>query len=161
MQAKNFLHSPDWTTSQPTLSLGQTQLFTPKQDTHLPHPRILTLQTKTKPQTPGAYINTTVSSPGDLPPFPSRYHSCTLSCKHKSIMRLSTGDVVAQRVACLPSVHNPRCLLHLHNCVWWFMRLIPTLSGQTWDDQEFIKVFLSSLSYLKQPGIHETVSINF
>ena len=39
--------------------------------------------------------------------------------------------------------------------VQWCMSLIPALSGQTWDDQEFIKVFLRYLSNLRQSGIHE------
>lgn len=44
-----------------------------KQDTHSLHPKILTLQTKTKPQTPGVYSNTMVTPREDLPPFPSRH----------------------------------------------------------------------------------------
>lgn len=34
MQANNFLPSPDCITTQPTLSLGQTQLLTPNQDSY-------------------------------------------------------------------------------------------------------------------------------
>lgn len=88
-----------------------------KLSTHLAHPRILILQTKTKPQTPhlskmppvspigvpGTCSNTRVTPP-------LKVHSYFLqgifNYKHKS-MRFLTGDVVvAQLVESLPSMHK-------------------------------------------------------
>lgn len=88
-----------------------------KLSTHLAHPRILRLQTKTKPQTPHLFKMPLISPAGvpgacsnsrvTPPPLevPSHFLQGIFNYKHTS-MRLLTGDVVAQLVESLPSMHK-------------------------------------------------------
>lgn len=62
MQAKNFLHSSNWTTSHRPPSLGQHSYCIDSQTGYsLTSPQDFKL--KPNPQIPGAYSNTMVTSP--------------------------------------------------------------------------------------------------